>query len=147
MQFTCTLWRFSSQNEMASRTDGSTSAQLIAPVALRMPQPPRGLPRAPCWLKRGAPPVPASHQCLAHTPRAPGPLLAVGADHGGFRPLAVGTGHGWMARRGGREAAALDPPGHAFLSPPVDGPAQERLGMPPTPNPLITILRDMRNRS
>jgi hypothetical protein len=34
-------------------------------------QPPRGLPRAPCWLKWGAPPVPASHQCLAHTPSSP----------------------------------------------------------------------------
>jgi hypothetical protein len=51
--------------------------------------------------------------------------------------------------RGGEAAvAAVKPPGGAaFSSPPVEGPAQERRGPPPTPNPLITILlRDTGHR-
>lgn len=75
--------------------------------------------------------------------RAPGPLLGVsaGAGHGGsFRLLATGAGRGsWMARSGGREGVALDPPGGAFSFPSV-GAAEEPTGAS-TPSLFITIKR------
>jgi hypothetical protein len=140
MQFTCTLWRFpSSQNEIASRAGGSTSAE----PAVAIPNLGAGFLKL-LTVARG-PPLRRAGALPAAAPRAPGPLVGAGAGAGnwGFRLLGAGAGRGWMARRGGREAAAaaLDPPGSAaFSSPPVEGPAQERRGPPPTRNPLITIL-------
>jgi hypothetical protein len=74
-------------------------------------------------------------------------MLGVGTSNWGFRLLGAGAGRGWMARRGGREAVALNPQGGTFLSLLVEGPAQEQREAPPTPNTLSTILRDMGHKN
>jgi hypothetical protein len=121
----------------------STSAELAAPVVAWL-----NLGAGFLKLLAGAREAFRRDGALAAA-RAPGTLLGAGAGNGGFRLPAASASRGWMARRGGREAVALDPPRGAFSSPPgaaAEGPAGARRGAPPTPSRLITILGATRRK-